>query len=92
MTADREPGPMKPHHFEAIGGDRHLRRCRAAGVEPVLGLAMDLAPLNRGVKHVTEAPGQIGMRYLADVPADEALDNRDQLPFHQGQLAPKPRR
>ena len=83
---------MKPHHFEAIGGDRHLRRCRAAGVEPVLGLAMDLAPLNRGVKHVTEAPGQIGMRYLADVPADEALDNRDQLPFHQGQLAPKPRR
>ena len=49
MTADREAGAMKAHHFEATRGDRHLRRCRAAGVEPALGLAMDLAPLNRGV-------------------------------------------
>ena len=40
---------MKPDHFEAIRGDRHLHRCRAAGVEPALDLAIDLVPLNRGV-------------------------------------------
>jgi hypothetical protein len=38
-----------PHHVEATAADRYLRRRRAAGVEPALGLAMDLAPLNRGV-------------------------------------------
>lgn len=37
------------HHSSALAADRHLRLCRAAGVEPALGLAMDLAPLNRGV-------------------------------------------
>ena len=49
MTADRDAGPMKAHHFEATRGDRHLRLCRRVGVEPALGLAMDLAPLNPGV-------------------------------------------
>ena len=39
----------QPHHIEAIASTRYLRRCRAAGVEPALGLAMDLAPLSRGV-------------------------------------------
>ena len=39
----------KPHHFEARRGDRLLQRCRAAGVEPALGLAADLLPLNKGV-------------------------------------------
>ena len=42
-------GMRQPHHDEAIAPDRYLRRCRSAGVEPALGLAMDLAPLNRGV-------------------------------------------
>ena len=49
MTADRDAGPMNAHHIEATRGDRHLHRCRVAGVEPALGLAMDLAPLNGGV-------------------------------------------
>lgn len=39
----------QPHHVETLAPDRRLRLCRAAGVEPALGLAMALAPLNRGV-------------------------------------------
>jgi hypothetical protein len=39
----------KHHHTEATAGAIYLCRCRAAGVEPALGLAYDLAPLNRGV-------------------------------------------
>ena len=40
---------MKPHHSEARRLNPMTRACRAAGVEPALGLAADLLPLNRGV-------------------------------------------
>jgi hypothetical protein len=40
---------MKPHHIEAKRADRWTAACRAAGIEPALGLAADLLPLNRGV-------------------------------------------
>jgi hypothetical protein len=39
----------KPHHVESTAGAIYLGRSRAAGVEPALGLAYDLAPLNRDV-------------------------------------------
>jgi hypothetical protein len=40
---------MKPHHAEARRLNPLTRACRIAGVEPGLGLAADLLPLNRGV-------------------------------------------
>jgi hypothetical protein len=40
---------MKPHHIEAKRADRWIVACRLAGIEPALGLAADLLPLNRGV-------------------------------------------
>ena len=41
--------PLKPHHAAATRLDRPTAACRAAGIEPALGLAADLLPLNRGV-------------------------------------------
>ena len=41
--------PLKPHHAAATRLDRLTAACRAAGIEPALGLAADLLPLNRGV-------------------------------------------
>jgi hypothetical protein len=39
----------KPHHFETRRLDRLTRLCREAGVDPAIGLAADLLPLNKGV-------------------------------------------
>jgi hypothetical protein len=42
-------GRPKPHHTAAMRLARCTAACRLAGVEPALGLAADLLPLNRGV-------------------------------------------
>jgi hypothetical protein len=39
----------KPHHSDARRLDRLTRLCREAGVDPAIGLAADLLPLNKGV-------------------------------------------
>ena len=39
----------KPHHFETRRLDRLTQLCREAGVDPAIGLAADLLPLNKGV-------------------------------------------
>ena len=39
----------KAHHSEARRLDRLTRLCRQAGVDPAIGLAADLLPLNKGV-------------------------------------------
>ena len=78
MIADRDAGPMKAHHIEATRGDRHLHRCRAAGIEPALGMAMDLGPLNRGVllligETTTGSAGWSGGGMALDVRSPECV-------------------
>jgi hypothetical protein len=39
----------RPHHLATRRPDRLTRLCREAGVDPAIGLAADLLPLNKGV-------------------------------------------
>jgi hypothetical protein len=39
----------KPHHLATRCLDRLTQLCREAGVDPAIGLAADLLPLNKGV-------------------------------------------
>ena len=73
---------MKPHHAEARRLNPLTRACRAAGVEPALGLAADLLPLDRGVMLLVgrTAGGRLFWVERAGLALDARVDPPDVMP------------
>ena len=73
---------MKPHHAEARRLNPLTRACRAVGVEPALGLAADLLPLNRGVRLLIgrTAAGRVFWVERAGLALDARTDPPEGMP------------